>query len=167
MSIKNILSLALIMIGLNSGAVWACPIGTDWLSTSVLSTLLSGNPTLEVTAESTELKIRRNGKINLSATANIQSNSGGSVTMTGDAVIKAKGRYTLEVRNNKRFIKITEISADMFTTRLFINGELAAENEYPGLIFSSDRSIRYRCTTEGLQLIQTVNGTRRELDFSH
>ena len=166
---KNLLKLLAIVLLLSSGSgdLYACPEGTDWISTSVLSTLLSGNPLLEVTSESSELKVRSNGRINLSATATLQSNAGGGVTMTGEADLKATGRYALTTSGNKRFIKITNISADQFTTKLYINGELATQQDYHDLVFAADRTIQYKCLRSGgMQLIQSVSGERRVLEFS-
>ena len=50
--------------------------------------------------------------------------------MTGEGVLKAKGRYRLTSRGAKRFIKITSVQADQFTRRLFIGVTLASTNDY-------------------------------------
>lgn len=144
----------------------ACPQGTEWISNSVLSSLLQGNPALRVTSENSKIKIKTNGAINLSGNAVIQSTIGGPVTMGGDAVLSAKGRYTLVTRGNKKLIKITRVTADEFTTRMYIEGELASENNYTDMIFASDKTIEYKCLPSGrINLIQKVGGNKRVLKF--
>jgi hypothetical protein len=164
--IKNtftyIVTLAIFFTNISN--VLACPVGTNWVSTSILRTLLADSPALEVTFESTELKINSNGRINLSAEGNIQSITG-DITMTGEAVLKARGRYILTSRGNRNFIKITSVRSDIFTTRLFINGVLASENDYTDVFFG-DREIQYRCIGNSIRLIENVDGERRVLRFN-
>lgn len=140
-----------------------CPQGSHWVSSAVLSDLLGVNPALQVNSESAELSIGPR-LFNLSSSAEIQSTVSGAVTMTGDAVLKAKGRYRLTTRRSKHFIKITAVQADLFTTRLFINGELASTNDYRDVFFG-DREIEYRCRRGKLTLIQQVGSHSRILKF--
>ena len=139
----------------------ACPNG-KYRSSSYLTALLAGNPLLQVSSESIELTLR-NGSIGISGTADLYADGGG-LPFTGTGELKARGRYALEARRGRKFIAINSVSADIFRTVMYINGEEASRQDYRSLVFG-DRSIEYRCRTGHLFLIATVNGTAITFTF--
>ena len=156
------LFLILSVIPLSGESTFACPGGT-YRSSSYLSALIAGNPLLQVTSDSTELRLS-NGSITLSSIADLYADGNG-VPFTGNGELKARGRYQLVTRNRKRFIKINSVSADIFTAKLNINGEEASRNDYRNLVFS-DRMIEYRCSGNRLFLIIDVGRASTTFTFS-
>jgi hypothetical protein len=153
----------LFALSLVRAAYAACPEGRVYRSSNYLRTLLAGSPNLTVTSESSELRLLR-GVMNLSATADISGPTGSSVIFTGDGVLKARGRYSLIRRGGKRYIRINSVQADIFKTRVFINGELSSTRDYRRVVFG-DREIEYSCRGSRLTLITEVGGRRTVLSF--
>lgn len=164
--IKHLRSLAFILIFLSPLSSFAspCNLNQNWISTTLLSTLLAGNPSLVVDSESAELRLR-NGAISLAAQATLFAPNTGGITFTGTGDLKARGRFTVVSRGRQSFIRINSISADIFKTKLFVNGELASEQNYESLVFG-DSEIAFRCASNRLQLTQDIEGVRRVLTFS-
>lgn len=160
-ALLRFISILLLTGFLTTPAFAACPNG-KYQSSNYLATLLEGNPLLQVSSESTEITLR-NGSISLAATADLYADGNG-IPFTGTGELKARGRYLLEARRGRKFIKINSVSADIFRTVMYINGVEASRQNYRSLVFG-DRSIEYRCRSGKLSLIATVGGTVKTFTF--
>jgi hypothetical protein len=141
-----------------------CNLNGTYLSTSLLSTLLTGNPSLSITSESTEITLR-NGNITVSSEAVIGSPRGGSVSFTGDGILKGRAQYRVLSRGRRNFLAIRNIQRDLFTTRTFVNGELTSERDLRGIAFG-DREIQFRCRGSQLDLFYDVSGRARQVSYT-
>ena len=141
-----------------------CNLNGSYRSNQLLTTLLSDNPSFQVTTDSCELTLN-GGAINISAEAALESTTGGAVTVTGDAVLKGSARYRVVTRGRRSFLKITNIRRDIFTTRTFINGVLASERDLSGVVFG-DGEIAFRCRGRNLDLFYEVEEASKRVRYT-
>lgn len=156
---------ALCAAAVSSNQVLAAPCRLEgsYTSTTLLATLLAGNPALTIRSESTTLQLSR-GAITVAADASLESSSGG-IVFSGDGALRGSARYRVVTRGRRSFLVLSNIRRDVFTVRTYVNGVLSSERELSGVVFG-DREVQFRCRGSQLELNYDVSGSVRQVTYT-